>query len=136
MVMDEQFLGRGWVFPLVFENQGRQVRMVEAEDDIRQSLNILLSTELGERVMHPTFGWKRSALMFEPISTSFASYLKREIETAILFFESRIELNKVTFETSTSREGLIEIRLDYTIRTTNTRSNLVYPFYLDEANLR
>ena len=133
--MEEQFLGKGWAFPLVFENQGRSVRMAEAENDIRQSLNILLSTELGERVMRPAFGWKRDALLFEPLSTTFASYLKREIETAILFFESRIELNKVTFELPPNREGLIEIRLDYTIRVTNTRSNLVYPFYLDEANL-
>lgn len=108
--------------------------MAEAEEDIRQSLNILLSTELGERVMRPGFGWKRDALLFEPLSTSFATYLKREIETAILFFESRITLNKVTFETAPDREGLIEIRLDYTIRTTNTRTNFVYPFYLDEAN--
>lgn len=133
--MNEQFLGKGWGFPLVFENQGRSVRMAEAEDDIHQSLNILLSTELGERVMRPTFGWKRSALLFEPLSTSFSSYLKREIETAILFFEPRIELNKVTFLQSPDPEGLIEIRLDYTIRVTNTRSNLVYPFYLDEANI-
>lgn len=133
--MDEQFLGKGWAFPLVFENQGRSVRMAEAEDDICQSLTILLSTELGERVMRPAFGWKRNALLFEPLSTSFASYLKREIETAILFFESRIELNKVTFETTLDREGLIEIRLDYTIRVTNTRSNFVYPFYLNEANI-
>ncbi len=133
--MDKQFLGKGWAFPLVFENQGRSVKMVEAEEDIRQSLNILLSTELNERVMRPTFGWKRDALLFEPLSTSFASYLKRDIETAILFFETRIELNKVTFEISANREGLIEIRLDYTVRATNTRSNFVYPFYLDEANL-
>lgn len=133
--MDQQFLGKGWAFPLVFENQGRTVRMAEAEDDIRQSLNILLSTELGERVMRPTFGWKRDTLLFEPLSTTFASYLKRELETAILFYEPRIELNRVSFDVSTSLEGRIDIRLDYTIRATNTRSNLVYPFYLDEANL-
>jgi hypothetical protein len=107
--------------------------MVEAEEDIGQSLNILLSTRLGERVLRPTFGWKRDALMFEPLSTSFAAYLTREIETAILFFESRIELNRVNFEVPPDQAGLIEIRLDYTVRTTNTRTNLVYPFYLDEA---
>ena len=133
--MDEQFLGKGWAFPLRFENQGRTVAMATANDDIQQSLNILLSTELGERVMRPAFGWQRDSLLFEPLSTSFAAYLKRELETAILFYEPRIELNKINFEITPSREGLIEIRLDYTIRATNTRSNLVYPFYLDEANL-
>lgn len=133
--MDEQFLGKGWAFPLTFENQGRTVRMATAEDDIRQSLTILLATNLGERVMRPTFGWKRDAVMFEALSTSFAAYLKRELETAILFYESRIELNQITFDSLASQGGRLDIRLDYTIRATNTRSNLVYPFYLDEANL-
>lgn len=132
MVQDTQFLGTGWGFPIAFEHQGRGLRMAEGEEDIRQSLNILLSTALGERVLRPTFGWKRDALLFEPLSTSFAAYLTREIETAVLFFEPRIELNKLAFDTTTT-EGLVEIRMDYTVRTTNTRSNLVYPFYLDQA---
>lgn len=133
MAEDRQFLGKGWSFPPAFENQGRNLRVVEAEEDISQSLQILLSTSLGERVMRPTFGWKRDALVFEPLSTTFATALKRNIETAVLFFEPRIELNKLTFESLADREGLVEIRLDYTIRATNTRTNLVYPFYLDEA---
>ncbi len=128
-----QFLGKGWAFPVTFENQGRSVSMAEAEEDIRQSLNILLSTSVGERVLRPTFGWKREALMFEPLSTSFGAYLVHEIETAILFFESRIELNRVDFDNAPDQEGLILIRLDYTVRTTNTRTNLVYPFYVNQA---
>lgn len=133
MAGDQQFLGIGWGFPVTFENQGRSVVVAEAEEDIRQSLEILLSTRVGERVLNPTFGWKRDALMFEPLSTSFAAYLAREIENAILFFESRIELNRINFDDSTEQEGLILIRLDYTVRTTNTRTNLVYPFYVDQA---
>jgi phage baseplate assembly protein W len=128
---DTQFLGKGWAFPVSFNNQGRGVAVAQAEDDIRQSLQILLSTSIGERVMQPTFGWKREALMYEPLSTSFGAFLAHEIETAILFFESRIELNRVDFEAASDQTGLILIRLDYTIRATNTRINLVYPFYLD-----
>lgn len=133
MAADQTFLGRGWGFPVVFENQGRAVRMAEGEEDIRQSLGIILSTRLGERVLRPTFGWKRDALLFEPLSTSFAAYLSRELETAILFHEPRIELNRVNFDVPPGRPGLIEIRLDYRVRATNTRTNLVYPYYLDEA---
>ncbi len=131
MADDQQFLGRGWGFPVSFSNQGREVVVAEAEVDIQQSLEILLSSSLGERVLRPTFGWKRDALLFEPLSTSFGAYLAREIETAILFFEPRIDLNKVDFENATDQTGLILIRLDYTVRTTNSRTNLVYPFYLD-----
>ena len=133
MADDQQFLGRGWGFPVTFGNQGRAVTVVEAEGDIRQSLEILLSTQIGERVLAPTFGWKRDALMFEPLSTSFAAYLTREIETAILFFEPRIKLNTVSFESEPDREGLVLIRIDYTVKTTNSRTNLVYPFYVPQA---
>ena len=133
MADEQQFLGRGWASPVTFGNQGRSVVMADAEEDIRQSLGILLSTRMGERVLNPTFGWKRDALMFEPLSTSCGAYLVREIETAILFFESRIELNRVSFENAPDQQGLILIRLDYTVRTTNTRTNLVYPFYTAEA---
>jgi phage baseplate assembly protein W len=130
---DQQFLGRGWGFPVTFGNQGRAVTVAEAEEDVRQSLDILLSTHVGERVLNPTFGWKRDTLMFEPLSTSFAAYLTREIETAILFFESRIKLNSVNFESEPNEEGLVLIRIDYTVKTTNTRTNLVYPFYVTQA---
>ena len=131
MADDQQFLGRGWGFPVSFTNQGRGVVTAEAEDDVRQSLNILLSTSLGERVLRPTFGWKRDALLFEPLSTSFGAYLTHELKNAILFFEPRIDLNRVDFETAPDQTGLILIRLDYTVRATNSRTNLVYPFYLD-----
>ncbi len=131
--LDRKYLGRGWDFPPAFDHRGRSVRMVEGEEDIRQSLNVLLSTSLGERVMRPAYGWRRDAVLFEPLSTSLAALLEREIETAVLFFEPRIKLDQVAFETLADAEGLIEIRLDYTIRATNSRSNLVYPFYLDEA---
>jgi phage baseplate assembly protein W len=130
---DDQFLGKGWAFPVTFANQGRVVTVAEAEEDIQQSLNVLLSTHTGERVLNPTFGWKRDSLMFEPLSTSFAAYLTRELETAILFFESRIQLNGVNFETEPDEEGLVLIKIDYTIKSTNTRTNLVYPYYLTQA---
>ena len=133
MADDQQFLGKGWGFPVTFGNQGRTVTVAEAEDDIRQSLEILLSTRVGERVLNPTYGWKRDALLFEPLSASFAAYLAREIETAILFFEPRITLNRVNFDRAPDQQGLVLIKIDYTVRTTNTRTNLVYPFYVDQA---
>jgi len=83
--------------------------------------------------MHPTFGWKRDQLLFEPMNTTFQSYLRSEIETAILFFEPRIRVNKVELTKNTELEGKAELNIDFTVRSTNTRNNLVYPFYLEEA---
>lgn len=133
MADDQQFLGRGWGFPVTFANQGRSVTMAEAEEDIRQSLEILLSTHIGERVLQPTYGWKREAFVFEALSSSFATFLAHEIENAILFFESRIELNRVNFDNAADQQGIVLLRLDYTIRATNTRTNLVFPFYLNQG---
>lgn len=131
--MDKGFLGRGWSFPPTFRDQGRSVEMAEAEEDIRQSLGILLSTRTGERVLRPTFGWRREALVFGPLSTTFVTLLRREIETAVLFFEPRVELSAVRVERLADNDGVVEIRLDYIVRATNTRNNLVFPFYLAEA---
>lgn len=131
--MESGFLGRGWSFPPEFRDQGRGLAMVEGEEDVRQSLIILLSTRLGERVMVPTYGWRRESAVFQPLSTSLATLLRREVETAVLFYEPRVRLNGVTFVQLENREGVIEMRLDYTVRSTNNRTNLVYPFYLDEA---
>jgi len=131
--MAKDFLGRGWNFPPEFNNKTGGVEMVEGVEDIQSSLNIILSTILGERLMHPTFGWKRDQLLFEPMNTTFQSYLRSEIETAILFFEPRIRVNKVELTKNTELEGKAELNIDFTVRSTNTRNNLVYPFYLEEA---
>ena len=127
------FLGTGWAFPLAFENQGRVVRMASGEEDIRQSLQILLATELGERVMQPSFGWRRETLLFEPLSTAMATSVRTAVKNAILFFEPRIRLDGVDVDDEQVYEGLLQIRVYYTIRSTNTRSNIVYPFYFREG---
>jgi phage baseplate assembly protein W len=88
---------------------------------------------VGERVMRPTFGWRRDMLIFEPMTAAFATFLRQEIEKAVLFHEPRVIVNRVTFETLADEDGRITLALDYTVRATNTRNNLVYPFYLAEA---
>lgn len=124
-------LGTGWQFPPSFSRESG-VHMAADEEDIRQSLHILLSTEVGERVMQPTYGCNMKRLVFEPLNTSLQTYMKHIINTAILYFEPRIILNNVHLEPVVN-EGRIDITLDYTIATTNTRHNYVYPFYKQEG---
>ena len=107
--------------------------MLEAEEDIRSSLEILLSTEVGERVMQPAFGWKRDRWLFESLTTTAASAIQKEIETTLLFFEPRIDLNRVRLIPGDPQSGRVDIHVDYTVRNTNTRTNLVFPFYLSEV---
>ena len=107
--------------------------MVSEEDDIRESLRILLSTDPGERVMRPTFGCGLKAHVFDSITVSTITEIRDLVERAILFFEPRITLDDVRVEVEDVLGGLVLINLSYTIRTTNTRSNMVYPFYIGEA---
>ena len=106
--------------------------MLSGEDDIRSSLEILLSTSVGERVMQPRYGCNLHRLLFEPLDATLQAYMKDLIKTAILYFEPRIILDAVTLVPH-EEEGRIDIEVSYIIAATNTRSNVVYPFYLDEG---
>ncbi|NOZ26261.1 MAG: GPW/gp25 family protein [Nitrospirae bacterium] len=126
------FLGTGWSFPPAFSRAKKGVEMVSDEEDIEGSLRILLSTSVGERILQPEYGCNIDHLIFEPLNTTLKTYITGLIEQAILFFEPRIELNSVSLEAD-ELEGRVDIVIDYTVRTTNSRYNLVYPFYRNEA---
>jgi len=107
--------------------------MVSEEDDIRESLRILLSTTPGERIMYPEYGCGLNALMFEQMNESAVTAMKDAIDRAVLFFEPRISLNDIEVDDSALHDGLVKLTLKYTVRTTNSRSNMVYPFYFLEG---
>jgi uncharacterized protein len=133
---DKAFLGTGWSFPPEFHKYagGPGVKMVSEEDDIVESLNILLSTRPGERVMQPSYGCALHALLFESINETSLTEIRDVIERAVLFYEPRITLNSIDFDTGQELDGRLGIQLNYTVRKTNTRSNMVYPFYYLEAS--
>ncbi len=106
--------------------------MVSDEDDIRQSLYILLSTMPGERVHKPRFGCGIHKMVYEKMDLSTETYFKDTVEKAILLFEPRIALNDIRFDFN-EENGELKIMLEYTVRLTNTRSNMVYPFYFKEG---
>lgn len=128
------FLGTGWSFPPQFSKATREVKMLSDEEDIQNSLEVLLSTKVGERIMQPSYGCNMDALLFEPINLTLQTFIKDLVSTAILYYEPRIKPENVSLKTSDT-EGVILIEIDYIIRTTNTRHNLVYPFYVDEGTL-
>lgn len=137
MDRDRAFLGRGWSFPPEFDRAAKAVKMVSGEEDIQESLRILLATTPGERVLQPLYGCGLKRVVFEHVSESTVTEIKDLIERAVLFFEPRISLTHIEVDAGHVYEGLLKIHLDYTIRMTNTRSNMVYPFYfLEGTNLR
>lgn len=134
MDRDSGFLGTGWAFPPSFSYNDRSAALCKNEVDIRQSLTILLSTAPGERIMHPDFGCGINRFVFAELTKTTLTEMEYEIRQAVLLFESRIDLEMITL-TPDSVAGKIVIDLHYNIITTNTRDNMVYPFYLQEGTL-
>jgi phage baseplate assembly protein W len=128
------FLGVGWKFPPSFDRSSGSIMLVSEEEDIRESLFILLSTKPGERVMLPDYGCDLHKMVFESIDSSLISEMKGLIEHSILLFEPRIILNKIDIRPDNNTDGLLLIDVHYTIRKTNKRSNMVYPYYIIEGN--
>jgi phage baseplate assembly protein W len=128
------FLGTGWGFPPSFSRNGRDLQRVSEQEDIQQSLQILLGTAQGERIMLEDFGCDLQRFMFEEITQSLVNSLIGMITDAILYHEPRIEVNNIDIDESSEVEGLLLIAIDYTVRSTNSRFNMVYPYYLNEAS--
>ncbi len=133
MDKDKDFLGQGWSFPPDFSWEQKGIKMVGEEDDIRESLIILFSTQFGERIMQYEYGCNLQSLVFENFDATSITLLKSTIETAIIYHEPRIKLIKIEASDQILENGSIELDIQYLIRITNTRTNLVYPFYLNEA---
>lgn len=126
------FLGRGWSFPPVFTGGG--VQMTEDEADIDASLRILFGTAPGERFLHPDYGLDMHELLFEPLTATLATFLKDRMTPAILIHEPRIRVITLTISEADAIEGRLDIMLEYEVRATNSRFNLVFPFYLRDSN--
>lgn len=134
MAHQDRFLGTGWAFPPAFDDRQLGALMVEQVDDIEESLRILLSTRPGERVMHPRYGCDLRRMVFENIDSSALTEIRDLVEKAVLFFEPRITLQQVDIDIDDLPNGVLRLRLVYTVRTTNARHNWVYPLYLTELS--
>ena len=108
--------------------------MTEAEADIEASLRILFGTRPGERFLRPGYGLDLHDWLFEPLSTTTRTFLKDRIATTVLLYEPRIRVLDLAVDDSALNEGLLRIRLEYCIRSTNSRFNLVFPYYRIDAN--
>lgn len=134
-VRDRSFLGTGWAFPPRFDPTTGAVVLVSDEDDIRQSLTILMRTRPGERVMHPRYGCDIYRFVFAQVDATTTTEIRDAIAQAILFFEPRVLLEDVRLHVDEALEGRLDIEIGYRIRATNNRANIVFPFYLQEGTL-
>lgn len=127
------FLGRGWSFPPTFDRQVAGVRMLQDGDDVASSLHILLSTAVGERIMVPQYGCNLDELVFENLDTRMRTLMADKVESAIVYHEPRIELEKVSVTDDPAEPGRVLIGVIYRVRATNSRYNFVFPYYKAEG---
>jgi phage baseplate assembly protein W len=132
MVDARAFLGRGWSFPVRVQDKDGAIQLVEYDQDIRQSIWIILSTAKGERVMRPDFGCGIHDLVFEVINTTTLTEIEDNVRAALALFESRIDVKRVQALTDAGLGGQVRISIDYEVRGTNNQLNFVYPFYIRE----
>ena len=135
--MDEQgrdFLGRGWAFPVALAPDTGQIASTAFDEDVRQSIRIILATSKGERVMRPDFGCGIHDLVFAAVSTQLIARIRREVMEALRRYEARIDVEKIAVDTARLFDGRLDVIIDYRIRATNQPGNYVYPFYFKEAS--
>ena len=107
--------------------------MTEKVEDIEKSLQILLTTTLGERVMQPRYGCDMTELIFGKLDTGTKTIITDRIKTAILFFEPRIKAEKIELDSINELAGEVLVRVEYSVPATNSRYNFVFPFYIKEG---
>jgi phage baseplate assembly protein W len=133
--MAREFLGTGWRFPILPDASG-SLGYSSGDDNVEQSLHILLMTAVGDRVMRPRFGTQAERLLFAPGSVRYLRLLETTVREAVRDWEPRVDLDGVVAEADASDETRILVSISYRVRQTNTRGNLVFPFYLGQTGAR
>lgn len=125
--MTDDFIGRGFPFPLRIDERG-SMALVGGVEELERSMTVVISTAPGERPFRPLFGCQIWELMFEPINSNTLGLMEMYVQDALRLWEPRIEVDEVVVEPG-SIDGSVDINISYVIRATNDRRNLVYPFY-------
>ncbi|HZE68838.1 MAG TPA: GPW/gp25 family protein [Pyrinomonadaceae bacterium] len=132
---ESSFLGTGWSFPPTFSRQTYSVDLVSDDQDIRESLWVLFCTATGERLMLPDYGSLLWKMVFQNITNTLMTQLADMVRQAVLYWEARIDVDDVAVQPDATVAGLVLITVNYTIRKTNARNNLVFPFYIQEGTI-
>jgi uncharacterized protein len=129
----KSFLGTGWSFPPQFLDTTEGIKMSHDDEDIAESIYILLTTLPGERIMTPEYGCDLHSQVYKNINRTTLTTIEDMILTAIQKFEPRVDVDNIFIDTSQQIDGKLSINITYIIKGVNSRKNLVYPFYLIEG---
>ena len=134
-MLNQAFLGTGWGFPVRFRNASSGPEMDSDETLLKQAIHLTLNTLVGERPLWPEMGSGLSSFTFADANEQSLAQLRQEIATVLLNHEPRIILETIEFDSTELYDGVLLIGLNYLVRKTNSRSNMVFPFYLTEQSV-
>jgi phage baseplate assembly protein W len=128
-VSDSDFRGSGWRFPIL-PQAGRGLGYVSLDDNVAQSVELLLRTAAGERLMRPEFGTTVPGMVFEADSEQHLFQLEQALLDALRRWEPRVEVEQAQAVPDPAQDGVVRVTVSYRVLRTNTVRNLVFPFYL------
>jgi len=131
--MADDFLGTGWGFPVATDERGA-VELSTADEDIQESIRIILGTAKGERLMRPEFGCDIHKHVFSSATPATLNLIESSVREALVRWEPRIDIESVEARTDPDDPTKVLIEIEYHVRTTNSLSNMVYPFYITEGD--
>ena len=127
--MDQDIIGRGWAFPPKIDPQGG-LALTSERSELEQSIQIILTTSPGQRVMRPTFGCRLQELVFAPNNSHTAAQARRYVEEALGMWEPRIRVDRVSVRPDPDDTSRLLVEITYEVKATHDQRSLVFPFYL------
>jgi phage baseplate assembly protein W len=126
--MTHDFVGAGWAFPLGVDARGG-IALARLDQELEQAMRLILATYPGERPMRPDFGSRLRDYVFRPATIDTAAELANEVENALLRWEPRVDVESVNVTVDPEERNRLYLDVNYTVKGTNDRRNLVFPFY-------
>jgi phage baseplate assembly protein W len=126
---DASFVGRGFFWPMQVDHTG-SIRLTDGAADIDAAMLVVLATAPGERVMRAQFGCRIWDLLFEPVTANVLGLMAQAVRDALAQWEPRVEVERVDPVPDPRDSALVTITVEYRVKATNDRRNLVFPFYV------
>jgi len=126
--MSDDFVGAGWAFPLGVDSRGG-IALARHDQELEQAMRLILATYPGERPMRPEFGSRVRDYVFRSVTVDTAAALSNEVQTALLRWEPRVDVESVDVTMNPDDRATLYIDVEYKIKGENDKRNLVFPFY-------
>ncbi len=120
----------GWAFPIGIDEKTGKIKTTSLEEDIKQSVKILLNTVRGERLKHSNYGSQLTRFVFEPISYHLVREIEEEVYNTLRYWEKRIEDIDIEILHKTSNDSELLIHISYMIVETKIRDDINYAYSL------